>query len=121
MFWLVCLFDNVNHLFFHFLLTYCDVNSCTPTQLVSCHFEWCIRVYSWDDWNVFDKGRQCGAEGITCKISEHRDEVADSLSKIHHDEEHQYSLYFVCDPQHNGVERINKSLSGVGVHKICSD
>ena len=32
-----------------------------------------------------------------------------------------YSLYFVCDPWHNGVERINKSLSGVGIHKICSD
>ena len=40
---------------------------------------------------------------------------------VYHDEEHSYSLYFVCDPWHNGVEVINKSLSGVGVHKICSD
>ena len=84
MFWLGCLFDNVNHLFILFPLTYCGVNSCTPTQHVSCHFNWCIRVYTGDGWNAIDKGRQCGGEGITTrKILEHRDEFTDSLSKIH--------------------------------------
>ena len=39
---------------------------------------------------------------------------------VYHDEEHQYSLYFVCDLRHNGFERINYSLSGVCVHKKCS-
>ena len=29
----------------------------TPIQEVSCHFEWCIRECTWDDYNVI-KGRQ---------------------------------------------------------------